>query len=43
MGRLNTMLDNEDYWPNEDQICSSEKVRKQFEYFGFININDNIP
>lgn len=37
MGRLNAMLENEDYWPNDDQISSSEKVRRQFQYLGEID------
>lgn len=32
MGRLNVMLENDDYWPNEDQIISTERLRKQFSY-----------
>lgn len=40
MGRLNIMLENDDYWPNQDQIVSSQKIRKQFEYIGAIKINN---
>lgn len=42
MGRLNVMLENEDYWPNEDQIASAEKLRKQFKYLGPIITKDHV-
>lgn len=33
-GRLNVMLDNTDYMPNEDQLVGCNKVRNTFSYLG---------
>lgn len=34
MGRLNVMLENQDYWPNQDQIISAQKIRRKYKYLG---------